>query len=68
MYGPWKIDPSDKKKSAMKMICLGEEQKVINWCGVVLYYQSDAENLNNVPSHIVCASFGIPVWFLVWFF
>ncbi|CAM9769366.1 unnamed protein product [Scytosiphon promiscuus] len=29
MYGPWKIDPSEKKKSAMKMICLGEEQKVI---------------------------------------
>lgn len=28
MYGPWKIDPSDKKKSAMKMVCLGEEQKV----------------------------------------
>lgn len=28
MYGPWKIDPSDKKKSAMKMICLGEDQKV----------------------------------------
>ncbi|CAM9390403.1 unnamed protein product [Ascophyllum nodosum] len=29
LYGPWKIDPSDKKKSAMKLICLGEEQKVI---------------------------------------
>lgn len=29
MYGPWKIDPSDKKKSAMKMVCLGEEQTVI---------------------------------------
>lgn len=28
MYGPWKIDPSDKKKSAMKMVCLGEDQKV----------------------------------------
>lgn len=28
MYGPWKIDPSEKNKSAMKMICLGEEQKV----------------------------------------
>lgn len=28
MYGPWNIDPSDKKKSAMKMICLGEEQTV----------------------------------------
>ena len=28
MYGPWKIDPSDKKKSAMKMVCLGEEQTV----------------------------------------
>eukprot|EP00752_Nemacystus_decipiens_P010117 g9018.t1 len=29
MYGPWKIDPSEKNKSAMKMICLGEEQKVV---------------------------------------
>ncbi|CAM9460723.1 unnamed protein product [Discosporangium mesarthrocarpum] len=29
MYGPWKIDPAEKPKSAMKMVCLGEEQKVV---------------------------------------
>ncbi|CAM9381651.1 unnamed protein product [Choristocarpus tenellus] len=29
MYGPWKIDPSEKPKSAVKLVCLGEEQKVI---------------------------------------
>lgn len=28
MYGPWKIDPSEKKKTAAKLICLGKEQKV----------------------------------------
>lgn len=42
MYGPWKIDPSEKKKSAMKMICLGEEQKVSS-CSVLLLDDAQVE-------------------------
>lgn len=28
-YGPWNLDPSAKPKTAMKLICVGEEEKVV---------------------------------------
>eukprot|EP00614_Pseudopedinella_elastica_P010534 CAMPEP_0172609656 /NCGR_PEP_ID=MMETSP1068-20121228/29603_1 /TAXON_ID=35684 /ORGANISM="Pseudopedinella elastica, Strain CCMP716" /LENGTH=515 /DNA_ID=CAMNT_0013413219 /DNA_START=97 /DNA_END=1644 /DNA_ORIENTATION=+ len=28
-YGPWQMEPSDKAKTAYKLVCLGEEEKVI---------------------------------------
>ena len=28
-YGPWQVDPSVKPKTAMKLVCLGKEEKVI---------------------------------------
>lgn len=28
-YGPWQVDPDDKPKTAMKLICAGEEQLVV---------------------------------------
>ena len=27
-YGPWQMEPSDKPKTAMKLICLGPEERV----------------------------------------
>ena len=28
-YGPWQMEPDDKPKVAMKLVCLGEDEKVI---------------------------------------
>mmetsp|Transcript_74022 Transcript_74022/g.149142 ORF Transcript_74022/g.149142 Transcript_74022/m.149142 type:complete len:515 (+) Transcript_74022:3-1547(+) len=28
-YGPWAMEPSDKPKTAMKLVCLGAEEKVV---------------------------------------
>lgn len=28
-YGPWQMEPSDKPKTAMKLVCQGEEEKVV---------------------------------------
>ena len=28
-YGPWQVDPDDKPKTAMKLICAGEEELVV---------------------------------------
>lgn len=28
-YGPWQMDPGDKPKTAMKLVCLGPEEKVV---------------------------------------
>ena len=28
-YGPWAMDPADKPKTAMKLVCLGPEEKVV---------------------------------------
>ena len=28
-YGPWKVEPDDKPKTAMKLICAGEEELVV---------------------------------------
>ena len=30
-YGPWQMEPSDKAKTAYKLVCLGEEEKVLNF-------------------------------------
>merc|ERR1712137_971982 len=28
-YGPWQVEPDDKPKTAMKLVCAGEEEKVV---------------------------------------
>jgi glutathione reductase (NADPH) len=28
-YGPFKVDPADKPKTAMKLVCVGKEEKVV---------------------------------------
>jgi glutathione reductase (NADPH) len=28
-YGPWRITPDEKPKTAMKIVCLGAEEKVV---------------------------------------
>lgn len=28
-YGPWKVAPEDKPKTAMKLVCVGPEEKVV---------------------------------------
>lgn len=33
-YGPWQMEPSEKPKTAYKLVCLGEEEKVIG-CHII---------------------------------
>jgi glutathione reductase (NADPH) len=28
-YGPWRVTPEEKPKTAMKLVCVGEEEKVV---------------------------------------